>query len=510
MRRPDAKHSRRGVILLAVLVVIVLLSLAAYRYNDLMSAEYQATHSSVRAAQARSFADSGVAYVMSMTAAGVEQTLGGNPFNNPEAFAGIEVPTADPTQAGRFYVFSVTGPDEQHLGGHRFGLTDEGGKINLNGLLSLDRGKGEVGKRLLMGVPNMTEELANGIINWMTPADTPPLTPGGGKDETYSGMNPPYRCKNGPFDSFEELLLVQGVTADLLFGGDRNRNGVIDGDEVGDSIGWQAYLTVYSREVNAAPDGSQRINLNLADPLELMEELSMAVGEEMAMYIVAYRLYGGSTSTDTTGKIAGSDGDGVAQKVQEDLFKGTARLRRVRSIWDLIGSQVSVRVGTGGMAKSVVYPSPLNDPAQARELLPVLLEYCSTSDKWDLSPRLNINTCPLDLIAALKDVARLSEADIAKIQEARPDAVNGGLSDPVYRTTAWLVTEAGLKPAQAKALNRYVTGRSQVYRFQVVGTFDRPGPMARIEAVVDANNGRPRVVYWRDLSDLGRGIDLAR
>jgi hypothetical protein len=31
-----------------------------------------------------------------------------------------------------------------------------------------------------------------------------------------------------------------------------------------------------------------------------------------------------------------------------------------------------------------------------------------------------------------------------------------------------------------------------------------------VEAVIDANQGHPRIVYFRDLSDLGRGFELPR
>jgi hypothetical protein len=43
-----------------------------------------------------------------------------------------------------------------------------------------------------------------------------------------------------------------------------------------------------------------------------------------------------------------------------------------------------------------------------------------------------------------------------------------------------------------------------------VGYFDQGGFMARIEAVIDTNGGRPRIIYWRDLSELGKGFDIPR
>jgi hypothetical protein len=70
------------------------------------------------------------------------------------------------------------------------------------------------------------------------------------------------------------------------------------------------------------------------------------------------------------------------------------------------------------------------------------------------------------------------------------------------------MTQANITADVMKKLDPYITARTQVYSFQVVGHFDRGGPPARVEAVVDTNLGRPRVVYWRNLSDLGRAFNF--
>jgi hypothetical protein len=44
---------------------------------------------------------------------------------------------------------------------------------------------------------------------------------------------------------------------------------------------------------------------------------------------------------------------------------------------------------------------------------------------------------------------------------------------------------------------------------QSVGYFEGGGPSARIEAVIDTNAGRPRIIYWRDLTELGKGYELS-
>src|SRR5579885_1365908 len=75
---------RRGVVLLSVLVVLVLLSLAAYQYSELMVAESRAADSYSRSAQAHGFAESGVWYAAALLSNPdeVATTLNGNPYNN--------------------------------------------------------------------------------------------------------------------------------------------------------------------------------------------------------------------------------------------------------------------------------------------------------------------------------------------------------------------------------------------------------------------------------------------
>ena len=80
-----------------------------------------------------------------------------------------------------------------------FGLVDEASKLNLN-TATLE---------MLEALPRMTPDLAAAIIDWRD-ADSK-VTPGGAEDETYLRKNPPYRCKNAPFESVDELRLVEIV-----------------------------------------------------------------------------------------------------------------------------------------------------------------------------------------------------------------------------------------------------------------------------------------------------------
>ena len=62
---------------------------------------------------------------------------------------------------------------------------------------------------------------------------------------------------------------------------------------------------------------------------------------------------------------------------------------------------------------------------------------------------------------------------------------------------------AKVSAATLAKLESYITARSQVYRVQVIGRAGDQGPSARVEAIIDLNAGKPRIVYYRDLTDAG-------
>jgi type II secretory pathway component PulK len=553
LRTPPA--SRRGVVLIAVLLIIVVLSLAAYQYGEWISAENRAAVGYTRSVQTRALANSGVNYTAAMisNSDAMTNTLNGNPFDNAQAFQNVVVLDDGSSRRGMFTILSLLSPDDPNFTTqpYRYGLSDEAGKINVNALLQLDNGKGDAGYTALMLLPNMTDDVANAIIDWISPGDTPRSN--GAKDDYYSSLTPPYHCKNGPLDSLEELLLVRGVTAQLLFGNDRNRNGVLDADEDDGSgavdRGWAAYLTVYSREPNSDAMGNARIYINDADVNGMGEKLTAVLGQDMANYIIAYRLYGPAPSAPTPGAmgaakggaasgatgaakggaapaaasmtaptmsapaqtasftpLSGSDNTAVQGQIRTDRGSSKSKPKTISSLFDLVGSKVSVPTGSGRTAKSITLPSPLNDPGQLKTLLPLLLDETTTTLNSDLAPRINVNTASQTVLTTLPG---LEDGDIQNILSIRPDPTNAAQPpDPIFQTPAWLLTEANIPIAKVKAISSYITARTQVYRFQALGYYEGGGPVARVEAVIDGNNGRPRIVYRRDLAELGSGFDV--
>lgn len=547
-KQSGSVERRRGVVLLAVMVVVAILTLAVTPLVLMTMSELKSSMSAVKMAQARAAADSGVHYVMALLASpeNIKSHAGGNLFSKAEKFHNVAVPGLEGA------TFSIFAPDLESGGSTLvYGLVDEGGKLNINTAMVLDP-TGELLYNMLMKVPEMTETAANSIVDWLD-ADSEARSSGAENDH-YSGKSPPYRAKNGPADSLEELLLVEGVGPELtqLFGSDLNRNGVIDPDEEGigpGGLGWSAFLTVHSRYLNLDASGQKLTYLNDSVLNTVYNEISGNVGDDVAKFIALYRVYGAantqgkqqSVRSTITAVISGTPGgSGIAAvsakgggggggggdggssgksssssntstvagaladiTIDQILGKDKQASKKIESMFDLVNSQVSVP-NEDPKAPATLYTSPLKDIDAQRALLPKLFEKATTSQDAEGPARINLNTAPEEVLMTLTGVPNsgLTEADVQNIAGLRPSPSSADTAATVFQSPAWLLTEANIKLDTVKRIEKYVTTRSQVYRLQVIGRIEN-GPSARIEAVIDINGGRPRLLFWRDLTEAG-------
>jgi hypothetical protein len=576
---------RKAYVLIAVLIVVTVLALAAYRFTDAMTSEYTVAARSAEAAQTKAFAASGVHYAMGMLAdpSTFSGTLNSNPYDNPGAFSAQTVGSGTKRNGGRFSLISVgdtyTGSGESRYA-VRYGVTDESAKLNLNSLMRLDP-TGDTLYRALLNLPNMTADIGDAIVDYLDADDT--ARTAGAESSYYAGLSPPYQAKNGPLNSVDELLLVKGVTPQLLFGADRNRNGKLDpGEDAGTdfSRGWAEFLTVYGHELDTTFAGVPRIYLNDPDldAATLYGQLTAALPQGMADYVMGARLFGttaapvatslsvtgtmtttvsGGTGTTTTTTrttssspiqvTAASGGTGAGSKTTGKVAtpapvtdvgsspKATAPTtvmgsmqdlnvavttalaastppqlkKQVKSMATLFNTQVALpkAAGAPATAPTVTVASPLGTPANVAAMLPAMVEFTTTRDPatdYDMTPRINAMTAPPEVLLGLPG---LTQTEVDAIVAAR-----AGLdpTDPAATTGAFMVTAGGLSPTKFAALAPYVTGKTMVYRVHSVGYFGRGGPAARVEAVIDTNGGTPRILYYRDVTDLGKGFDLPK
>ncbi len=163
-----------------------------------------------------------------------------------------------------------------------FGLIHENAKLNLN----------TATREMLAALPGMTEEIAAAIIDWRDQDSD--LTQDGAEDQQYLFLDPPRECKDAPFESVQELMLVNGMDKSILYGEDLNRNGILDPNENdGDAYlpldnadgelntGLIEFVTVVSRESNFNTEGEKRVNVKDNNSRQAVQEiLTNALGED--------------------------------------------------------------------------------------------------------------------------------------------------------------------------------------------------------------------------------------
>lgn len=510
LRRTPRRRPRRGFVIVAVLIVVVVLSLAAYRFTDLMTAEYRAASRAQNSAQARAAARSGVHYATAMLAdpAILNGELGGNPYADG-AFSAQTVRAGEGAAAEARFVLVAVLPDGSGGYEQRYGcVLDEASRLNINTLIQLDD-SGQLLYDALMKLPNMTEDVANAIVDWVDPDDD--TREGGAESDHYQGLGSPYRCKNGPLNSIEELLLVRGVTPQVLYGTDRNRNGVNDDDNAGGTFdrGLADYLTVYGREINVDAQGQLRTNVNEADDLPgLYQKLNGRLPQELIDFIMAYKMFGlATTQQGGTTTVAGGPAE-LNTAVTATLETLPLNRRRITNFLDLVTARVTLPAIPGAPPGTprIVVSSPLADPEKFASMFGELLDKATTTTNVELVPRINLNTASREVLLAVPQMTE-EEADAIVAQRDAQDPTAPGTV-----TGAWVVTSGVVTQATYRRIAKYVTGRTMVYRIQAVGYFSRGGPVARVEAVIDVNQGAPRTLYFRDLTDLDtpRGFEPPR
>ncbi|HEX6960447.1 MAG TPA: hypothetical protein VF175_01160 [Lacipirellula sp.] len=538
-----------------MLVVIAMLTLGTATYLDLMQNERKAVRHHGRSVKAARLAESGAEYVktvLALTPAEIQQA--GGLLANPTTMQAVIVDDqSDPFDRGRFTILSPAQVDGLYAG-FKYGLENESAKLNVNTLLA--PGAEEEAVNRLLALPGMTIEIADAILDWLD-ADEAPRT-NGAEFEVYQQLVPPYEPRNGPIADLDELLLVRGITPELLYGVDQNRNFQIEPHEAPRGLlveldnadgslnrGWSAYLTVSSVEnfqqspsTGAAASTSTalaRLDLNGQNLQQLYTSLQSVVGDDMAKFIIVYRQYGGqpidqgqngqpplpgstigggstsgstgSSSSSTSGgspPTSGTPGAGASQAVS--VAASSLQLNfeqqggnQINSPLELVGMRVQVPGQDNQPAKNVDSPW-LDNASTYRELL-TFYDAILPGRARRVAGRVSINAASRPVLRSIPGLPATAIGRIVARRELEPDLV---LSD--QRHAIWLLIEGIVTLQEMKQIERYVTTGGDAFSGQVVGFFDAGPSAVRGEFVIDRSGTSPRLRAWRDLSPLGRGF----
>jgi DNA uptake protein ComE-like DNA-binding protein len=302
---------------------------------------------------------------------------------------------------------------------------------------------------MLQGLPGMTAEFAAAIVDWRDTNEE--LSENGAEDESYQRLDPPRRCKNGPFESVDELRLVYGATLEVLYGEDINRNGILDPNENdGDVLlpldnadgrldqGIVSYLTVHSRQLNTKPDGSAKVNVTSRQQLEdLLEE---KFGSERATQI--------------------------------------------------IGS-----LGPGGQFNSLLQFYARS--GMTADEFPQVEAELTVSDQNAVQGLVNVNTASEVVLSCIPGIGEAKAATMVAHRTSNPSQLT---------SIAWV--KDVLDTETINQAGRFLTGTTYQFTADVVavGRFNRG--FRRTRFVFDATGSTPRIVYRQDLSELGWALGM--
>ncbi|PWU08649.1 MAG: hypothetical protein C5B50_29180, partial [Verrucomicrobia bacterium] len=362
-----------------------------------------------------------------------------------------------PVGDARFWVIgrdtnllTISGPGQV-----RFGLVDEGSKLNLNTAIS----------NQLVWLPRMTADIAEAILDWRD-------TNGNGATVTFYPMQQPsYLCKNDPFETVDELRLVYGADMDILLGEDANRNGVLDPSETDENQNNQLdpgileYLTVYSREPNTNSDGSARINLTTVSttPAPLRSLLQTNFGSTRADQILSN--LGLLASSSGSGNRPGGGGGGGGGTVAVRPFRGPLDFFILSKMTETEFSQVATNFTT------------VNGPF--------------------FEGRVNVNTANLMVLTCLLGGDAGAAQQLISYRQSNPNGLT---------SIAWVATALGQSYStalQSLEGGDYVTTRSYQFSADIAAVGPHGRGYRRVKFILDTSSGTPQILYRQDLTHLG-------
>jgi hypothetical protein len=175
---------------------------------------------------------------------------------------------------------------------------------------------------------------------------------------------------------------------------------------------------------------------------------------------------------------------------------------QLSQVLDLIGAKTQVRFA--GDPQATILESPFGSEMVAMALyLDTLLDHVTINPALTIPGRININQAPATI---LKGIPGMTDEILSDLLSRRKVVDEDEVGNRRHET--WLVTLGVCTLDEMRLLAPFITSGGNVHRGQIVGYFQGGTAASRAEVVFETTGPLPRVLFWRDLSHLGRGYSV--
>ncbi|HEX3988447.1 MAG TPA: helix-hairpin-helix domain-containing protein [Verrucomicrobiae bacterium] len=315
-----------------------------------------------------------------------------------------------------------------------YGIGDEESRINVN-TASLE---------VLTNIEGMTPDIATAISDWRGASNQ--VSAGGAGVDYYESLIPPYLPRNGPIQTLRELLMVRGVTPQLLLGeGDPQSNVDDSDDQLPVENGWAPLLTVDSKDDNVNASGTARVDIKSADQsaLSQVEGITPAIARAIANW------------------------------------QGRGNFRSVADLLDVTGQRGGQQnLGGGGNASQLI----------DHNLLMQIADSLTVGTDSSSQGLININTASVEV---LKCLPGLDEALAHSIISHRQ-------SNGFFANIAELLKVDGITDDVLKQVAPLLTARSETFRVISEGRIASTGTRQRIQAILHVGPKEIQTLSYRE------------
>lgn len=344
-----------------------------------------------------------------------------------------------------FWVMRPAGDDPQTP---EFGLCDEAARIDLNRATSA----------MLQKLPGITSDLADNIIAWRNPA----ANGQGAQSDYYLGLPDPYRAKNAPFESVDELLLVKDITRDILFGYDRNRSGTLDAREV-QSGG-------LASQINSSSD----------------------TGRGIYPFVTAWGVQASSPASTSSSSSTASAAIDVNSPQSANRLRTLLTSKIDRSRVDSV-----LQLTTSGRPFANVFDWYYRAQLKRDDFPKVMNSLtANATGPTSIAAKVNVNRAAREVLLCLPG---LEDSDATAIITHRQTST----STPT--DISWLID--ALTREKLIKIGGLVAGTSRVFSGDIIAVSGDGRAFRRCRIVIDGRKSPPAIVYRRDLTDAGWPLD---